>query len=111
MARAVGRIWFSPRASQAKAGVYCLAEDGSNWTCVVPDTKGSCFAGTGNIAWIGTPDGLVRYDTVAGRRQSFTTRDGLVASSVSSVAMDRRSVWIGTPFGISRLDEGVFERR
>ncbi|MHC4176323.1 MAG: hypothetical protein ACYSWU_02385 [Planctomycetota bacterium] len=109
VAKAAGRIWFSPPWGRTGAGIYCLGEDREDWKCVVPNTSGQCYTGSANIVWIGTQNGLLRYNTKTDRQKLFTTRDGLAANHVTSVAVDDRFIWVGTVSGISRLDKAAFE--
>jgi len=113
VAKANQRIWYSPLYGFEKGnptGIFSLGEDRRNWRCAVPGVHGRCFAGSGNFVWIGTPTGLLRYNTKTDQWTRFTTRDGLMANEVTSVAVDDRSIWVGTTSGISRLDRAVFER-
>lgn len=109
VAKAAGRIWFSPPWGRTAAGIYCLGEDRQEWKCVVPNTSGYCYTESGDLVWIGTPEGLLRYNTRTDREKLFTTRDGLVANHVTSVAVDDRFIWVGTTSGISRLDKTALE--
>ena len=109
VAKAARRIWFSPPWDQTGVGVYCLGEDRQDWKCEIPDTSGRCFAGSGDLVWIGTRERLLHYNTKTDRQKLFTTRDGLAASNVTSVAVDDRFIWVGTISGISRLDKAAFE--
>lgn len=111
LAKAAGSIWFSPPRSSTEAGIYRFREDGHRWECVIPGTRGSCFAASGNIVWIGTLDGLLRYSAKTGRQKLFTVGDGLAASHITSVALDGHFIWVGTTSGISRLDVAIFQTR
>jgi hypothetical protein len=111
VAKAAGRIWFSPPWGRTGTGIYCLAEDRRDWQCLIADASGQCYAGSGDLVWIGTQDGLLRYDTKTGQQKRFTTHDGLAANSAASVAADERFIWVGTVSGISRLDRAVFQTR
>jgi len=106
--KAAGRIWFSYGRTQKDAGIYYLQEDKKNWECAIPGTRARSFAGTGDVAWIGTNEGLLRYNTKTGEKKLFTTYDGLVGNYILSVAVDNRFIWVGTWDGISRLDQTLF---
>jgi len=112
VAKAAGRVWFSPPwgLGTTVCGIYYLSDDRRTWKCALSDTHGRCFAESGNIVWIGTPKGLLRYDTKTDKSTLLTTRDGLVADDVIAVTVDADSLWVGTSSGISRLDRAVFNR-
>ena len=109
---AAGRIWFSPPTGLTRAkslGVYCLGEGRRQWICTDRNETGRCFIKSGSLVWIATHDGLLRYDLAAGCKKRFTTRDGLAANRLVSVAADDRYLWIGAHSGVSRLERSVFE--
>jgi ligand-binding sensor domain-containing protein len=67
--------------------------------------------------WIGTDDGLLRYDPKLKRfhryRMGGASDPSLASNEVSSIAEDRRGIlWIGTHQGLSRLEPetGLFTR-
>lgn len=70
---------------------------------------GRCFAGSAHVVWIGTEDGLLRYDTKTDRWTRLGARDGLPTSDVTSIVVDRDSLWVGTTGGVSRLERVVFD--
>ena len=54
--------------------------------------------------YIGTSQGLVTLDPDTGAIRRYTTADGLIASEVRAVLVDRHgTIWAGTARGISRL--------
>ena len=69
-----------------------------------------CFAQTidasgGNSVWIGTADGLLRYE--AGSFHRFTTADGLPSQDVLSLVADNSSLYVLTGNGLARFDGKV----
>lgn len=61
--------------------------------------------------WIGTQEGLVRFDGV--RFRTFTRRStpGLAGDEINAMAEDADgTLWIGTSRGLSRLRQDAFER-
>jgi hypothetical protein len=109
LAKAAGRVWFSPGAAQEKAAAYSLQEGSPEWKCAVADVRGCCFAGSGDFLWMGTQEGLLRYNTRTEQFRKLTTQDGLVANQIRSLALDGRFLWVGTASGISRVERAVFE--
>jgi hypothetical protein len=57
------------------------------------------------VLWIGTSDGLVRFDDVSREVERFTTADGLVDDDVRGVAWDeaRGVLWAATANGVSEV--------
>jgi len=60
----------------------------------------------GSVLWIGTRNGLFRYQSGTSLWKRFTVEDGLVSPHVSAIAVDGRFVWVGTSDkGVSRYDK------
>ncbi len=71
----------------------------------------SIHRGRDGVLWIGSPDGLVRYDPETNESTRYTREHGLPDNMIYSIEEDSDGVlWIGTGFGLSRFDprEGVF---
>jgi len=69
------------------------------------------LAARSGYLWIGTQEGLVRFDgarfTVFARRET----PGLAGNQINALMEDERgTLWIGTSLGLSRLRGGAFER-
>ncbi len=76
---------YKPKDGLPSARVHCVAVDAN-----------------GNI-WLGTAEGLSRYDGVA--FQNYGREDGLADVDVRLVYPDDDgTIWIGTPSGLSRFD-------
>lgn len=62
-----------------------------------------------DLIWIGTEDGLGRFDGKAWT--IYKTEDGLPHNVVTSIAVNPqdKSIWLGTFGGIARMVEGKFE--
>ena len=55
--------------------------------------------------WVGTPDGLLRFDRDREQFVSYGEREGLSASSVLGILEDRNgNLWVGTDGGLSRFN-------
>ena len=55
--------------------------------------------------WVGTPQGLSRYDKEREIWASFTKPSNLADRRVMAVAANSRYVWVGTHLGLSRYDK------
>jgi ligand-binding sensor domain-containing protein/signal transduction histidine kinase len=64
--------------------------------------------GTNNVIWVGTQEGLARWD--GGTWRWFTSRDGLSSNRVRCLAQDAEgSLWVGTERGgLNLLRDGKF---
>ncbi len=60
------------------------------------------LARDGNILWIATDDGVIRFDTIGLLASRLTLDDGLPSDSISSVTADGQFVWFGTNKGLVR---------
>lgn len=69
----------------------------ANVTRMYADTKG--------ILWVGTNDsGLFRYDTASGKTSRYSTKEGLPANAVRSIAGDREgNIYVGTVGAFSMI--------
>ncbi|GAB3748426.1 hypothetical protein GCM10028817_07000 [Spirosoma pomorum] len=57
-----------------------------------------------NILWIGSYQGLIRFDKKTGRYQRFTTAQGLPNNTIYSVLADRQGyLWLATNKGLCRF--------
>jgi len=58
-----------------------------------------------HILWVGTSNGLNRFDKRTGIFQRITDRDGLPNGPINSAVFDRRGqLWMGTSRGLSRFN-------
>lgn len=60
----------------------------------------------GDVLWIGTANGLLRYDLASEDQTVYTTRDGLLSNIIHSLAIDPKgNKWVGTyGGGLSKFD-------
>ncbi|MBN1293572.1 MAG: hypothetical protein JXB48_17160, partial [Candidatus Latescibacteria bacterium] len=59
----------------------------------------------GDIIWIGTYNGLAKYNKITGESIPFTEEDGLVDNEINDIAVDQNGEkWIATNNGISSFD-------
>ncbi len=52
--------------------------------------------------WVGTRDGVNRFDKIALRWDQYKTEHGLPANNVTSVSTDGNNIWVGTNSGIGK---------
>ncbi len=70
---------------------------------VASDITNSIYADSRGLLWIGTNDGLTRFD--GQRFVSYSMDDGLPHRNVGDIVEDRSgAIWIGTVGGVARLD-------
>lgn len=63
----------------------------------------SSMAVDGATVWVGTRDGLTRYDRNKRIWRTYTVVDHLVDNRINDIAVDDSSVWIATDGGVSRV--------
>jgi ligand-binding sensor domain-containing protein len=57
------------------------------------------------MLWVGTYNGLNRYDPATGIFKSFTIRDGLISDTILGIVIDNAGfIWISTGNGLSQFD-------
>ena len=56
-----------------------------------------------DILWVGTQNGLSKFDKQEKRWHDFTTEDGLPNDNVRALAITKDALWIGTPGGLGIL--------
>lgn len=62
-------------------------------------------SGSNNILWIGTSEGLVKFDKLKGRSIRYTTEDGLCNNTIYGLLLDDDgNPWVSTNNGISKFD-------
>ena len=75
----------------------------------LPSYKGMAVAVDGDRVWIGTDEGLVRYE--GGELTTYTRADGLGHDVVINLRLDpvTGDLWIATVAGLTRYSAGKFE--
>ncbi len=60
----------------------------------------------GDILWVGTSNGILRYDLDTEQQTIYTTKDGLLSNIIHTIAIDPKGdKWVGTyGGGLSRFD-------
>jgi len=103
-----GRIWFGSRSLYmttnlgVKGQVFEISDDGtSNETFAISEDRNG-------IIWIGTLNGVYRFDGKEFRR--FTTRDGLAYNDTRVLYEEENGpLWIGSVSGLTVYRNGKFE--
>jgi len=52
--------------------------------------------------WVGTQDGMNRYDKSANRWDTYDRRNSLPNSTIRTTAVGKSEIWIGTPNGVAK---------
>ncbi len=66
------------------------------------DKKITAIAIQGNIVWIGTQEGLSKYDHV--EWLSYTIDNGLINNYITALACDQNNdIWVGSTEGLIKL--------
>jgi ligand-binding sensor domain-containing protein len=95
-----GSLWFV-----STYGTVMHYADSAWSTVATLETQTQDLVVQGNVLWVATDSGLIRWEDGAVRR--FTTADGLAADYVISLALDPTLpdlLWVGTLNGLDALD-------
>jgi hypothetical protein len=66
------------------------------------DAAPKVIAGMGNYLWVGTDDGLYRYDARRKQWKKYTSEGGLPDNTITSLSTyDDNSIWVSTKTGIA----------
>lgn len=73
----------------------------------------SIAEGKDGIIWLGSVDGLLKFDTKSERFiRQYTTRQGLPSNAITTIVLDRRGhVWTGTANGLVDFDPAMEQFR
>ena len=60
----------------------------------------------GGVIWIGTGEGLVRFEQATGDTRVYTVDDGLSSNLISGILEgDDGSIWVSTAYGLTRINQ------
>ncbi|MDC4206772.1 MAG: hypothetical protein MPW17_11765 [Candidatus Manganitrophus sp.] len=95
---------ISPRPAYSQANPHASPEE--LWTHFTLFSIVRALAIEGDVLWVGTSNGLLRYDLVREEQKSYTTKNGLLSNIIHTVAIDPKgNKWIGTyGGGLSKFD-------
>lgn len=66
----------------------------------------SIAEGKNGVIWIGTGEGLIRFDQAKGETKVYTVKDGLTSNLISGVIEgDDGSIWVSTSYGLTRINQ------
>lgn len=103
-----GYLWIATEAGIARFnGIEFKLFQHENTPAIASDDI-CCFAEIpgSNSVWIGTADGLLRYDSNSFRR--YTTANGLPSPEILALASDANSLYVLTGNGLARFDGNAF---
>jgi ligand-binding sensor domain-containing protein len=60
------------------------------------------IAHAGNYLWVGTDNGVLRYDRVMELWTSYDTEEGLIDNYINDVMVEDDYIWFATPEGVTR---------
>lgn len=82
------------------------AQTGEAWTIYTNTNAVNAVAVSGNILWIATEGGVVRWDTSTGEHRTFTIDDGLPSNQARAILYNPNTLhlWVGTLQGLARWD-------
>jgi signal transduction histidine kinase/DNA-binding response OmpR family regulator len=79
----------------------------------VNTSAGSCdntkiitiFKGTDGVLWLGTINGLRKFNSITKSLQCYSEKEGLINKKVNAITNDAdNNLWIGTDYGISKFN-------
>ncbi|NIP41399.1 MAG: hypothetical protein GWO41_06285, partial [candidate division Zixibacteria bacterium] len=74
------------------------------------ESEPTTLAGMGRFLWVGTDNGLYRYDTKEKGWRRFTKESGLPANTITSLSSpDDQSLWVATPVGLALYERGSWQ--
>ena len=111
----ISKISLSPDGKRIYAatsmGLSCLDIDKESWTscfgvnCLLYGNSVRIAKEYGGVVWIGTNDGLYKYDLKTREMKRLTKEDGLSDNSIVSIEQDLKGkLWIGTEHGLNCHD-------
>jgi streptogramin lyase len=107
------RLWFWLIVpSIAFLPLLSFGAEKGNWIVFTSPSVISKVLSDGDLLWIGTDGGLIRYEKGNGRARLFTVLDGLPSNHITSICVEGDTVYIGTDKGVGIMDrrEGIVGR-
>src|SRR5207244_2417028 len=113
-----GLLWLGTDSSGLQrfdpaTGQFGIYEHGQDRAGSLSDNRvNSIHFDHAGTMWVGTQDGLDKFDTIAGRFITYDRRDGLPGSTVGCVLEDGQgNLWMSTNNGVASFDvqKGLFK--
>ena len=97
-----GYVWVNPQTRAIDLDKYKILNDNrysNKCNALLRDHDG--------MIWIGTPNGLLRYDERTGEVKRYAEQQGLLNSCIQGLALDSdNNIWVSTANGICYLKKG-----
>jgi ligand-binding sensor domain-containing protein len=110
----LGNLWLGTAGWDGPGGQNgALAKfDGSTWTNYYLENSGlidddglTVTVDHGDTVWVGTEEGVSKFNQFTGSWTDYTTADGLVDNRVERIAIDSKNdKWFATLGGVSKFD-------
>jgi ligand-binding sensor domain-containing protein len=105
-----GKIWIGTESSGLRhfdpaTGQVAAYEHGENFPGTLSDNRvNSVHFDRSDTMWVGTQNGLDKFNPQTGSFSAFTQRDGLPGNSVACILEDKNGVlWMSTNNGVARF--------
>jgi ligand-binding sensor domain-containing protein len=116
LVRVGDKFWIGAGPSEGSdAGITVCDTSLQNWRWYVPyymrglsSARLTCAIGDQKVTWLGTDNGLVRFDNESGQFSNYPNFTDFATTSVTALAVDSAWVYIGTDNGmgyVSRFHE------
>jgi PAS domain S-box-containing protein len=93
------------RLDLATGQIQIYRSNPANLHALPDDQVSTVHVSGGGMVWVGTQNGLAKFDPPSGRFTSYDEKDGLAGNAVSCMLEDEHGVlWMGTNGGLSRFD-------
>ena len=98
-----GYVWLNPKTKAIDLNKYKTLNDNrfsNKCNALLRDRDG--------MIWIGTPNGLLRYNEQTGEVKRYAERQGLLNSCIQGLSLDRdNNIWVTTANGVCYLKRGA----
>ena len=97
-------LWFGTK----RKGIDVYYPDSAKWEeylfpTPLPGEWVLTISGDKNYVWIGTNNGVTRYNKETKVWKTFNETDGLIDNEVRTLYVEKDYIWFGTKYGLSRF--------